>query len=415
MNRDILTSLETVFRRMQSRMHAKSYRTAPSEIPAATRSLARSLGHAWPSIHPSIHPSAMDEGSRLRAGSRHHALTALALITLVGTITIGVKVGAHVTSGEEGGAAVLNASETAACVADILSWPPSHAASLLQIGAHLGWGDENDQLRLKDVFAAVQQGGAVALLVEPQPRVFSQLNALVEPFAPHFRAVHSAVCAHDRPNVTLYAFSSRLDARTGVLAGGVTIRLPKWASQIASLDRESVMRNLPGGGRYRRVLERHVVGHTVRCDSVRTVLARQGLGRRRLRVLAIDAEGRDAEILASLDLSSEWLADLSLVLLEHKHSPPHAICAALRLLHGAGFVCECDATNIRCVAASRLPRAAEQPSPLRGPARCCRPLPHDTLDPWGTCARGARLHALRGLCFTRSRWAWSQWRLETGH
>ena len=37
-----------------------------------------------------------------------------------------------------------------------------------------------------------------------------------------------------------------------------------------------------------------------------------------------EASAGIAEILASLDLSSDWLADLSFVLLEHKHSPPHA-------------------------------------------------------------------------------------------
>ena len=322
-------------------------------------------------------------------------------------------------------AGLLNATLTANCVADALRQPPHGTAALLQVGAHLAWLNDNDQLGLlKHEKSSFREAGAVALLVEPQPHVFRQLAAAVKAHAPHVRAVHAAACARDSGmNVTFYALSKSIDPRTGFLHdahSGLSVQLPAWASQVASLSRQAVLRSLPGGEQHRAMLSRYIQPVRVRCDSIATTLSRQGLlAGRSLRVLAIDAEGHDSELVLSLGhalgdggTKGTLLSGLSLVLFEHKHSQPEPLCNALRMLDRAGFSCECDLTNVRCVRTRGRAMLHADRSTSTFP-QVCHDLslwPED--DPWSTCVNGGHLSALRGFCLHRPFWVWSRWQVR---
>ena len=329
----------------------------------------------------------------------------------------------------------------AQCVAHVLSMNPNDdRALLLQVGAHLAWFDGNDLLaavlgnptRLRSV-------SWHAVLVEPQPHIYAQLSKIIEPYQPKVRAVHSAVCARDQGNVTFYSIDPRIDMRTGVLysvdgrceqrkrhwkrnrsgnsrprrsGGGASApkgqwssaqwphcghavkQLPPWASQVASLDYETVLRNLPNQLGTRAVKAKYIVPTTVRCDSAQTLLARHGHAAGDVLVLSIDAEGYDASIVSMLQLGSPAWRSLRVVLFEHKHAQPETLCSAMRALDAAGFACECDEANVRCV------RAAS-----------CKSLPHRAEDPWASCVVG-RLAGLRGTCIHRPWWWLSAWRVR---
>ena len=367
------------------------------------------------------------------------AETAAAIVALAAFLAFGIGIGAWLGNalGNGGQAvAVLNNSATAACVSALISTPMKNGsrAVVLQVGAHLAWRDANDQLNLLQHEAALRAAGGVALLIEPSPNVFELLQKTVAPHSPHIRAARSAVCAQDdREEVTFYSLSKRVDPRTGVLdaAWGQTLKLPPWATQTASLDREMLLRNLPGGERYRDLLSKHVVATTVRCDTIRTTLRRNGLSpttsrglmAARLRVLQLDCEGHDAAVVASLGLchagnDSEWLGDLGLLMFEHKHSPTDALCDAMRELDRAGFDCECDATNVRCVrrATRALSTAISEVNDAAASTALCPDISSHwprAPGPWGSCSAGsAHLRSLRGRCLRRKWWVWGEWHVH---
>lgn len=343
--------------------------------------------------------------------------------------------------------ATATKSMVAQCVTHVLSSEPNdEAVLLLQVGAHLAWFDGNDLLATVLGNPTARSLSWRALLVEPQPHIYAQLARLVEPYQPKIRAAHSAVCARDQGNVTFYSIDPRIDMRTGVLysvdeqcnssgsgfgswrareigraarggsrrggGGGASApggqwsssrphcgravgKVPPWASQVASLDREAVLRNLPNELGRRADKAKYIIPTTVRCDTAQTLLARHGLAARDVRVLSIDAEGYDASILASMQLGSGAWRSLRLVLFEHKHAQTEVLCSAVRALDAAGFTCECDEANVRCVSRNAS----------------CKHVPRRAEDPWASCVVG-RLASLKGTCIHRPWWWWSNWRVR---
>ena len=317
-----------------------------------------------------------------------------------------------------------------ACVHNILTRAPANEAVFLQLGAHLSWFNENDQFRavMNQTFGVGWPSGknlatrarnisygATALLVEPQPHVFSRLNVLTKGYQPSVQVQRAAVCDRSRGNTTFYSISPRVHIRDGAWLSldtchgrslpcrNYTLRLQRWASQVASLDRNTVLRNL---GRVPRsikpLLEKYVVPVTVRCDTASRLLSRHGLSVQRVRVLSLDLEGTDTRIIGSVNLS-KW-DNLQVVVFEHKHSAPLPLCGALEKLHNAGFVCECEGENVRCI----------RPLKRRGQNVCSGLLPRRPDDPLASCVVGRNAEVLRGRCLHRPWWIFSTWRLRSG-
>jgi hypothetical protein len=288
---------------------------------------------------------------------------------------------------------VVTSKSLSNCVSDALSLAPQDGAVLLQIGAHLAW------LNANDAFGPVIHSNikAMALLVEPQPHIYQRLAASLGSEA-RVRVEHAAVCALDASNVTFYSLDPSIDALTGswrmpTHSGGAMAQLPHWSSQIASLSREHVLRSMPAP--LKLCGSRCIVPVVVRCDSVPTLLARQGIKPASVRAMTIDTEGHDAPIILSLDLSR--FRGLRVLHFEHKHTNARPLCAVFHRLVDAGFKCSCDEENVSC---RRHHRQWGNVSGSRSAA--CRGVPSGGDDPWASCVQG-RLSTLLGLCIDRRR------------
>ena len=142
------------------------------------------------------------------------------------------------------------------------------------------------------------------ILVEPHPATFASLNALLNKereLNANVTAVNAAVCSADEKNVTFYTLK---------VEGGSN----KSSYRAASLDPTSA--KLGAGAQFSSMSLQHVLDHMwpqrcghcrkdatkierlhVPCYSVATMLARHGVAESALRILTVDAEGADVEIL----------------------------------------------------------------------------------------------------------------------
>ncbi|MFL6520742.1 MAG: FkbM family methyltransferase [Chthoniobacterales bacterium] len=180
-------------------------------------------------------------------------------------------------------------------------------AFVVQIGANDGTAGDP----LLEGFRTTRWSG---LLVEPVPYLYETLVS-------RYR---------DRPGIQMEcaAISTRDGEAPLYRLRSIPGRTPEWFNQLASLDREVLLKHRSSIPEIDSLLvEEHVP--TVRLD---TLLTRHGISR--IDLLVIDAEGHDFEILRTLDFTR---FKPTLLMFEHQHLSDTDKQAAYTLLKTAGY------------------------------------------------------------------------------
>ena len=158
----------------------------------------------------------------------------------------------------------------------------------LQVGAFDGIAGD-------PIFGLIERHGLSGILIEPQKDAFERLKANYAHFA-GFQFVNAAIANYDGWSTL---FRIKPEARG-----------PDWLHQIASFDRNIVMRHahmVPN-------LESMIETVQVRCVRFPTLFKEMGI--ENVDMLQIDAEGFDAQILEWFDIA---LRLPPIVRFEHKH------------------------------------------------------------------------------------------------
>src|SRR6267143_1662074 len=180
-------------------------------------------------------------------------------------------------------------------------------AFVVQIGANDGAAGDP----LVHAFSKTRWSG---LLVEPVPHLYDALVA-------RYR---------DRPGVRVerYAVSTRDGEAAIYRLRTVPGKTPEWFSQLATLNREVLLKHRSSIPEIESLLIEERVP-TVRLE---TLLARHGVSR--IDLLVIDTEGHDYEILRTLDFTRFRPV---LLLFEHQHLSANDKAAACALLGTSGY------------------------------------------------------------------------------
>ena len=152
------------------------------------------------------------------------------------------------------------------------------------------------------------------VLVEPLPHLFARL---VENYqgVDGVSFVNAAIGPEDG-TVTMYTVEAQEDD-------------PEWVHQIASLDRDVVLRHAYA----LRDLESRIRPVEVECLSLGTLVARQGLVG--VDLMHTDAEGYDKDIIEQIRFDAEWAPRF--LLFEVKHMDREAYFATKARLEAAGY------------------------------------------------------------------------------
>jgi FkbM family methyltransferase len=180
-------------------------------------------------------------------------------------------------------------------------------AFVVQIGA-------NDGVAGDPLVEGFRHTGWSGLLVEPVPHLYDMLVARYRD-RPGVRLERAAVSTYDG-EAPLY----RLRTVPG--------ESPEWFNQLATLDREVLLKHRSSIPEIDSLLIEESV-RTVRLD---TLLARHQISR--IDLLVIDTEGHDFEILRTLDLAR---FAPTLMMFEHQHLTEGDKQAAYALLETAGY------------------------------------------------------------------------------
>ena len=194
-----------------------------------------------------------------------------------------------------------------ACTRSIIVNETRTGGVALRIGAHLAWADTNDPFgrHLRDAKYLT------TVLVEPHPTTFALLAELVRKEGKeHVIAEHAAACNRDGTgNATFYTTTTVRNA------------------QYSSLSKQHVLQHLRDRwGRLPANVDSLIAPLQVPCYSVGTLLRRHGLDETQLRVLTVDAEGHDLDILEGMRFGEGHALPLILVfeqihLLDRQHRP----------------------------------------------------------------------------------------------
>ena len=180
-------------------------------------------------------------------------------------------------------------------------------AFVVQIGANDGSAGDP----LVDAFSKTRWSG---LLVEPVPHLYETLVARYRD-RPGVRVERAAVSTRDG-EAPLYRLRS------------VPGKTPEWFSQLATLNREVLLKHRSSIPEMESLLIEERVP-TVRLD---TLLVRHGVSR--IDLLVIDTEGHDYEILRALDFTRFRPV---LLMFEHQHLSANDKAAAYTLLETHGY------------------------------------------------------------------------------
>lgn len=158
----------------------------------------------------------------------------------------------------------------------------------LQVGAYDGISGD-------PIYPLIERHALRGVLAEPQKDAFARLRSNYAHFS-GFQFVNAAISDHDG-----WATLFRIKPEA---------RGPEWLHQIASLDRDVVMRH----AKMVPDLESFIETEQVRCLSFTTLFAETGI--EQVDMLQVDAEGFDAIILQLFDIAARKPA---IVRFEHKH------------------------------------------------------------------------------------------------
>lgn len=177
----------------------------------------------------------------------------------------------------------------AGVLVDELGRRSSRPLCVVQIGANDGRSND-------PISSTLRTRGWSGLLVEPLPSVFRQLVA-------NYHGVDGVRFA----NVAVGPLDDKMKIYTVAPRDGD----PEWVTQIASLDRDVVLRHrfaLPD-------LDERIEPVDIDCLRIASLLERYDVAA--IDVLHVDAEGLDDEILGQIDPSASWAPRY--VLFEAKH------------------------------------------------------------------------------------------------
>ena len=184
----------------------------------------------------------------------------------------------------------------------------------LQVGAFDGVSGD-------PIYPLIEKHGLRGILLEPQRDAFERLKTNYSRFDPAaFVFVNAAVADHDG---TASLYRVKPEARG-----------PEWLHQIASFDRNVVLRHsqvIPN-------LESLIETENVRCVTFAALFKETGVSR--VDMLQVDAEGYDHEILRLFEIPSRRPA---IIRFEHKHLRPADYGETVGMLVGLGYrfaVCE---------------------------------------------------------------------------
>jgi FkbM family methyltransferase len=207
-------------------------------------------------------------------------------------------------------------------------------AFFVEIGANDG--DQHDHLQ-----ALIRTREWSGLMVEPVPYVFERLR---RNYADRHRVTLENAAIGDRDG--RHAFYHLREADPGERD-----RLPSWYDGIGSLSRANVLahrRHIPD-------IDERIVRSEVPCLTFESLCRKHGV--ERVDLLAIDAEGYDAEILRRIDFG---VLRPRLIVYEHFHLEPHERVACRTALEVTGYETIEEGFDTWCLIASpedRLTRA----------------------------------------------------------
>jgi FkbM family methyltransferase len=178
---------------------------------------------------------------------------------------------------------------------------------VVQIGANDGMSGDP----LMDAFSKTQWSG---LLIEPVPHLYEMLRARYRD-RPGVRIERAAVsnCDGEAP---LY----RLRTVPG--------QTPEWFNQLATLDREVLLKHRSSIPE----IDSLIIEERVPTTRLDTLMARHGIST--IDFLVVDTEGHDLEILRTLDFTR---FRPTLLMFEHQHLSEHDKQSAYALLENAGY------------------------------------------------------------------------------
>ena len=196
-------------------------------------------------------------------------------------------------------------------------------ARFLEIGA-------NDGERFDPLASFVADSEWTGVMIEPVPYVFERLQRNL---AGNDRVAAANVAIADRSGTRpFYYLAEEVDDRHGKAIG--------WYDTIGSFDREHLFKH--------RVVIPHIEDRIetidVPCETVAEVCRRHGIDNPDL--VMIDAEGYDAEIVASIDLEA---IRPRLIIYEHHHLEPAARDACERRLRESGYGLAEDGLDTWCL------------------------------------------------------------------
>lgn len=178
----------------------------------------------------------------------------------------------------------------------------------LQIGAFDGVSGD-------PIYPLIEKHRLRGILVEPQSDAFERLKVNYSRFGPErFQFFNAAIADH---NGTAPLYRIKAEARG-----------PEWLHQIASFDRNVVLRHssvIPN-------LESFIETESVRCITFGTLFKETGISY--VDMLQVDAEGYDHEVLRLFEIPTRHPA---IIRFEHKHLRPTDYGQAMGMLVDLGY------------------------------------------------------------------------------
>lgn len=196
-------------------------------------------------------------------------------------------------------------------------------ARFVEIGA-------NDGRRVDPLSPFIAGRDWTGVMVEPVPYLFDRLRANFEE-NPRVAVEHAAVAEREETRPFFY-LSEEADARSS--------KDPWWYDAIGSFDREHLVKHANEISDFEARLRRI----DVPCLTVAGLCAKHGLGNPDL--ILIDAEGYDAEIVASIDFEA---TRPRLLIYEHHHLGEGVRSACEERLRGLGYALLAEGLDTWCL------------------------------------------------------------------
>ena len=164
-------------------------------------------------------------------------------------------------------------------------------------------------------------------------------GAAVEPLLQYFHELEKQFRSSGVSCINIAIHSTETSMKFWYLADDPKHPLPPYSKGVGSFNPQHVAAIASEVGN-----NPDIKSINVPCMTVSDVLQRSGMDN--VNVIIIDAEGYDAEIVNSLNLTPKTLHT---IVFEHKHLPPKDLDAVVTLLNGEGVLIECDKFDVLAI------------------------------------------------------------------